>query len=365
MRTALASLALFACSEPTSPPPPDPFDISLRIDELHPAATFVLPDGPVMECGVDIGAIATGDGVARWEGATFYWFAGTNRASAIDSVRVGGGTVRASFSRDSISSAQPERAGWNFSGRAPFELESHFRFLVKGESALRTAIVRFTCGPALPTGAIPAPLVTIDEIVGGGDVEVGDTIRVTFTASSAFGLWISGAEVIESFPFHAGFAESMEPTATHSVEVEVPWHATIGAPLDLQVYAIDGLLQQTVLEVGQSIRVVDLTPPTITATGPVAAQLAVGQRFHIRVDAADNSQLNWLVYEFGGSVMLRDSVFAPAPVPTTTWNVPLTVQPGWVGNATLTLFVRDAAGLVSETVTLPAGGITFVPAATP
>lgn len=353
-----------ACSEPTAPAP-DPFEVAVRVVTLDPAQTFVFPDGPVLACGVDFGAVATGDGIARWEGATFYWYAGTDRSAPIDSVRVSGSTVRASFSRDSISSAQEEIAGWNFSGRAPFELESRFRFLVKGESALRSASVRFTCGPGLPPGGATAPVLTVDAISADGDVEVGDTISVTFTATSAFGLWVAGAEILQNFPYHLGFAEGLNPTATHTVEIEVPWHATIGAPIDLQLYATDGILQRTLVDVGQGIRVVDVTPPVIAGTGPIASSLAIGQQFHIRVDGVDNSQLTWLVYEFAGSLVLRDSVAAPSQGPLTTWNIPLVVQPGWVGSATLHIYLRDVAGLVSGTVELPAGGLTFVPAATP
>jgi hypothetical protein len=360
---AVGALAVLSCSESTAPPTPEPFAVALHVAKIYDPELFVLPDGPVMACGVDIDAVATGDGIARWEGATFYWFAGPSRSTAIDSLRISGNEVRRSFERDSISAVRNERSEWDISGRAPFDILMRFRFLVKGETTARTAEVRFTCGPAVPAGTVLAPTMSITSMTPGGEMEPGDTVRVSYSASSAFGLWITGVAVEDAFLFNHGFAEGLLPDAMNTVEVPIPWHSTLGASLDLTVYAIDGMLQVTQQVVGADIQIVDHTPPRITSSSSPAAQYAVGQQFNVDVQAADNHQLQWIVWELGAPVGIKDSTLALAHVPITSWRLPFTVQPSWVGTTTLRLYVRDAAGHLSDVVTVPSGGITFVPAA--
>jgi hypothetical protein len=319
----------------------------------------------VLECGVDIGAVATGDGIARWDGATFYWYAGKSRDEPIDSLRISGAEVRRSFARDSISAAREETSAWDLSGRAPFDAELRFRFVVKGESVARSAAVRFTCGPSLPQGGAIAPALIVESVSPGGDMEPGDTVRVSYSASSTFGLWVTGVAVADAFLFNLGFAEGLEPAATNTVELEIPWDATLGAFLDMNVYALDGMLQVTSQMVGGDIRIVDVTKPRVASATGVAAQYAVGQAMDFEVRATDNGRVAWIIYELGAPVNLRDSVPTVAPVPAASRNIHLTVQPHWVGTPTLSLFARDAAGLLSDALVVPAGGITFVPAPPP
>lgn len=333
---------------------------------MHPALTYELPDGPAIACGVDITATAVGTGEASWEGATFYWFAGITRVNPIDSMRVSGNSVRASWERPTISGDGVAReAAWDFAGRAPFAAEMHFRYRLAGEPAARSSSVRFTCGPDVPTGGAERPQIAITEVIGGesGEVEPGDSVTVGFAASSVFGLWITGAVVEEAFQFQLGYAERMAATAAHQILVVVPTGGTLGATIDLDAYAVDGMLQVTRARIPTELRLVDHTPPTVVSAAPVAAQYAVGERLNITVAGKDNNELRWLIYEFGAPLSLVDSVRAAADVPATTWNIPLTVRPEWIGPTTLSVRLRDAAGLASEPLTLTPGGVTFVPAA--
>lgn len=363
--TALITLAtLVACGDSSTPPEPRPFELALAVKQLHPAVTFELQDGPAIQCGVDITAVATGTGEATWEGATFYWFAGATRVQPIDSMRVGGSAVRASWKKGTIvGDDAASEAAWDFSGRAPFEAEMHFRYRVSGEPVSRSSSLRFTCGPGIPAGGAELPEIAVTSVTGGesGEVEPGAKLVVGYAAASAFGLWITGAVVEEAFAFQAGFADRMAPTAVHEIEVIVPPGGALNSLIDLDVYALDGMLQATRVRIPTEIRLVDRTPPAIVSTSPVAAQYSVGQQITIAASATDNNALAWLIYEFGAPVNVIDSVRAAATVPATSWSIPLTVRPEWVGTTTLTVYVRDAAGLASAPVVLPAGGITVVP----
>lgn len=360
----MLAFASTACGDSSTPPVAEPFDLRLAIQQVYPPQTFLLMDGPAIECGVDITATATGSGEASWEGATFYWFAGPERIEPIDSMRVSGTSVRASWKTPTIvGNAGASEAAWDFSGRAPFEAELHFRYRVAGEAASRTSALRFPCGPGIPPGGAERPVVEVLELRGAesGEVEPGDTLHVRYAASSAFGLWITGAIVEDAFAFQVGFFDGMEMGAEHEVRLIVPTGGALDALVDLDVYAVDGILQSTRTRIGSELRLVDRTPPAIVTSAPVAPQYAVGEKIVISVAATDNNALRWLVYEFGAPIGLVDSVRAAAEVPATTWTIPLTVRPEWIGSTTLTVRVRDAAGLSTEPIDLAPGGVTFVP----
>lgn len=348
-----------ACSEPTVPPAP--FALTVGVAQVYAAQNFDLPDGPAISCGVDFEATVTGRGTAIWQGATFYWFAGGDRSVAIDSLRVGPITTRSSWSADSISAADSKLSAWTFSGRAPFDAEAHFRYAVVGETGVRTSGVRFSCGPKLPLGGIAAPAVSADPPSVVGDVEPGDTIRVTYRATSAFGLWTTGLVLDEAWESVFSFADHMSLDVTRTVDVVVPLGARLGVPFTIKAFAQDGGLQATVLAAPGTMQIVDLRAPVITETGAVAAQYFVGDVINLAVEAEDNNQLGWLVYSLGAPANVIDSVRSAADVPMARWSVPLVVQPGWVGMPTFTVFVRDIAGQASEVVDLAPGGLTILP----
>lgn len=351
--------AALACSEPTAPP--EPFALTLGVAQVYAAQSFDLPDGPAISCGVDFEAAVTGSGTAVWQGATFYWFAGGDRSVAIDSLRIGPITTRSSWSADSISAVASKLSAWTFSGRAPFDAEAHFRYAVVGETEVRSAGTRFSCGPKLPAGGIAAPVVDADPPSLIGDVEPGDTIRVTYRATSPFGLWTTGLVLDEAWEAVFRFADHMALDVTRTVDVVVPLGARLGVPFTIKAFAEDGGLQATVLGAPGTMQIVDLHAPVITENRPIEAQYAVGDVIEIAVSATDNNQLGWLVYSIGAPADVIDSVRSAADVPVARWGVPLVVQASWVGTPTLTAFVRDMAGRASAVVDLAPGGLTILP----
>lgn len=356
---AAVSVLTISCSEPAAPPPP--FALSLSVAQVYAAELFDLPDGPAISCGVDFEAAVTGSGVAVWQGATFYWFAGGDRTEAIDSLRVGPITTRNSWTADSISAVDSKLAGWTFSGRAPFDAEAHFRYRVVGEQDTQGSFVRFSCGPKLPLGGIAAPSLVADPLSVVDEVEPGDTIHVTYSAQSPFGLWTSGI-FVEAWDAELRFSDRMAFDANRTVELVVPRGALLNVPFGIKAFAEDGGLQTTILDVPAVLRVVDRHPPVITESGPLAAEYRVGDRIEIRVEAEDNNQLGWLVYMVGAPANVVDSLRSAAAVPSAGWGVPLLVQPGWIGMPSVTVFVRDMAGLSSDTVDLAPGGVSIVAA---
>ncbi len=350
--------AAAACSEPSAPP--SPFALTLGIAQVYAAQTFDLDDGPAISCGVDFEAAVSGSGTAVWQGAMFYWFAGGDRSVAIDSLRVGPLTTRASWTADSISAEDPKLSAWTFSGRAPFDAEAHFRYAVVGEPDVRTSGVRFSCGPKLPVGGIAAPTVTVDPLSVTDQVEPGDTIYVTYSAASPFGLWTTGLILDEAWETVLRFSDHLAVEASRTVEVVVPRGALLDVPFSIKAFAEDGGLQATILPVPGTLRIVDLHAPVITETTSLEAQYAVGDVFEVGVAATDNNQLGWLIYMLGPPANVVDSVRSAADVPEARWTVPLVAQPGWVGSLTLTAFVRDMAGHPSAAVDLAPNGLTIL-----
>ncbi len=348
-----------ACSEPSAPPAP--FALTLGVAQVYAAQSFDLPDGPMISCGVDFEAVVTGSGTAVWQGATFYWFAGGDRSVAVDSLRIGPITTRASWSADSISATDNKLSAWTFSGRAPFDAEAHFRYAVVGETGVRTAGVRFSCGPKLPVGGVAAPVVSADPPSVVGDVEPGDTIRVTYRAMSPFGLWTTGLLLDEAWETVLRFADHMALDVVRTVDVVVPLGARLGVPFTIKAFAEDGGLQATVLAAPGTMQIVDLHAPVITENRAIEAQYSVGDVIDVAVAATDNNQLGWLVYTLGAPANVIDSVRSAADVPVARWSLPLVVQPGWVGTPTFTVFVRDMAGHASAVVDMAPGGLTILP----
>jgi hypothetical protein len=345
---------------PTEPLPP--LSLSIRVVNQFPPEIAVLAEGPIIQCGVDLEATVDGPGRARFEGATFRWYAGVDRGSVLDSLRVPGWQARAAWTADTLSAARVETTSWDISARAPFDAEIRFHYRDVGTNATGTASTRFTCGPTLPAGGTPAPTIAVLEVTTRPELEPGDTVRVTYVAQSSFGLWTTEANTESAFALRRHFAELMGPVALRDALFEVPRGATLGVPLAIVVQAADLALQTTTTRVETTMRVVDRRPPVIVSHGPLSGDFTVGQLFPITVRATDNNQLGWLVYEFGAPVHLVDSVRVAADVPTSDWNVPLLVRPTWVGTPSLTVFVRDAAGNASFPLQSPTGGLRFLAA---
>lgn len=322
----------------------------------------ILPEGPIIQCGVDLEAVVTGRGRVRFEGATFRWYAGIDRTTILDSLRIPGWQARSAWTADTLTADRIETTSWDVSARAPFDAEILFHYRVLETDARGTASTRITCGPVMPPAGAAAPQVTITEVTTRPELEPGDTVRLSFLARSDFGLWSSDVTASEAFDLRRVFPNALVGQATHTAAFVVPPGGVLGVPLRFTVRAVDAALQETVVPVTTTMRIVDRRPPEIVSHGPVSGDYLVGQPFTISARATDNNQLAWLIYEFGAPVSRTDSVRVAADVPTSDWNIPLIVQPSWVGTPTFRFFVRDAAGNTSPAIESPPGSLRFLPA---
>ncbi len=351
------------CSGRDAPTEPlGPLSISIRVVNQFPPQIALLAEGPIIQCGVDLEATVDGPGRARFEGATFRWYAGVDRVTILDSLRIPGWQARAAWTSDTLSAERAETTSWDISARAPFDAEIRFHYRDVGTNATGTATTRITCGPSLPAGGAPAPTVTITEVTSRAELEPGDTVRISYLMRSDFGLWTSEVTAESAFVAQRSFAELMVPLALREAVFEVPKGANLDVPLTLVVRALDPALQATVVRVPTTMRIQDRQPPVIVSHGAISGDFLVGQQFPIIVRATDNNQLAWLIYEFGAPVNLRDSIRVAADVPASDWNVPFVIQPSWVGTPTVSFFVRDAAGNASVPIQSLPGELRFLAA---
>lgn len=342
--------------------PRQPLLVSIQVTRQYAPQYLLSAQGPVVQCGVDLEAVVLGRESVRWEGAIIRWYTGVTRSSVIDSLRIPGWQARAAWTAETLSAARNETTSWDISARAPFDAEMSFRYRVIGSDSLGTATTRFSCGPVPPVGGVAPPRVRVTGITTLPELEPGSVLEVSYEVESDFGLWTSHVSAADAFTLTRSFAHELATGATRTVELVVPPGGVLGQPLRLLVRAVDAALQETVVEVPTTMAIVDRRPPVIVSHGPVTGDYQVGQTFSIAARATDNNQLAWLVYEFGAPVSRLDSVRVAADVQASDWNIPLVVQPGWVGTPTFRFFVRDAAGNASAPVEAPAGGLRFLAA---
>jgi len=107
-RTSLIGLALTVamagCSDTTAPH--KPFALSVTVDAPTPTPVFSdTPDGPRITCNIGLTAKATGDGSAQWQDVRTFFYFGTNRSLAADSI-----SNAASDVRNTVHGAAPVQA---------------------------------------------------------------------------------------------------------------------------------------------------------------------------------------------------------------------------------------------------------------
>lgn len=360
--TALLATTVLAACEDGPGAPREPFFVAIQVTRQYAPEYLLLAQGPIVECGVDLEAVVRGRSSVRWEGATIRWFAGITRTTVLDSLRIPGWQARAAWTAETLSAARNETTSWDISARAPFDAEMSFRYRVVGSDSVGSATTRFSCGPVPPAGGVAPPRVRVTGITTQPELEPGDLLTVTYDVESDFGLWTSHVSAADAFTLTRSFAHELAVSATRTAAFEVPPGGVLGQPLRVRVRAVDAALQETVVDVPTTMVIVDRRPPVIVSHGPVTGDYLVGQTFSISARATDNNQLAWLVYEFGAPVSRLDSVRVAADVQASDWNIPLVVQPGWVGTPTFRFFVRDAAGNASAPVEAPAGGLRFLAA---
>lgn len=368
----LASLAVLvasslSCKDATGPGSNKP-SLEVSVKSITPGTPVVnAPDGsPKISCSWTLEASAAGMGSAIWGDAMMRFYLGADRGVAADSQAFDASMVQYYWG-DRITPGTHPQSVWSAWAGAPFEVEIEFQLIGEADTRVSPVKIRMPCGPPPGTsGAAPSvSQFTVSPDTGG--LQIGSTIHVTYAAGSPNGLWSTAVQVSGPFTFQREFAENGATSQARTVDVVVPAGAQLGVPLAVSVAAVDPGLRSATRTMTTSAVVIDTTPPVLTSVSfnalfpGQAGQFAVGDRLAIQVTASDNNALAWLVWEVGSPAIARDSLKLGTNQPTS--NDPV-VQPEWVGQQVVSVYVRDVAGLKSATVSAQPGQVSFYPLVT-
>jgi hypothetical protein len=359
----LLALLLAGCRDTTAPTPS--LAISFSVNSLSYALSET-PDGLRMDCDVILTASARGSGTATWIDGVMRFYVGAQRAAPIDSFPVSLADLNGAWGATMTAADRP-RSEWIFSASVPADVEVEVRYATDGSADIQSAKTRFSCGPTAPAGSYPAP--TIGQIVvspATGEVQPGDGFDVTYTATGSYPLWSTTVVASGAFQLRKEFPANGETSVTRTVHVDVPPGSMKNVPIAITVLAADGALQQGSRGVQTQTVVVDRTPPVLSDVNYIhianlAGQFAVGDSLWFTVNASDNDEVSWFLWELGAPANVRDSVRAPVVGGIPYWFALLPVTPAWVGAPILSLRARDASGLESNVLSSTQDSLRFYP----
>jgi hypothetical protein len=341
----IATLFAFACGDPTGPP--EPLVVTLTGSTTFGPVLTAEGEEPSIRCGFRMIASATGPGKADWQGVVFRFYAGADRSAPLDTSALTEEEIRGAWSRDSISRALTDTTEWYFNGPIPFEVEFAFAYQQRGATSPSFATARGVCGPTPMAGAAPPTTSLVQVRTSDDQLDVGDSIFVTFAANSASGLWRSGVSVSGPFEQTRWQADTLRNDALHTIVFVVPQVARLDLPVSLLLLADDIALERSTSLHTSGIRVVDRTPPRAGGY-TTQARLATGSAFSFMVSADDNNAVRTLVWELDGEISASDSITLIQPLAAVSREIVLTARPEWAGKrARLRVRSYDDAGLRS------------------
>lgn len=339
----LALIVGAACGDPTAPP--EPLVVTLAGSTILGPVVSADEDGsPSIRCGFRWIATATGPGKADWQGLTLRFYAGADRSAPLDSTVFTEEDIAGAWSLDSISRSRPDTTQWNFTGGVPFEVEVSFAYFQRNAIAPSFATGRGACGPTTVAASAPPTTHLVDVRTSDAELNVGDTVFVTYGAASATGLWRSGVAISGAFDLTKWQADTLRTDAQHTTAFVVPPLARLDLPLSVLLLADDIALQRSTALHSTAIRVVDRTPPLAGgyATG---GRMATGTLFSFNISASDENAVRTLVWELDGEMSARDSITLLQPATSVLREIALTARPEWAGKrARLRVRSYDDAG---------------------
>lgn len=363
---ALAGALLASCQDATGPR----LGVIVTVSQLvGPTYSADSTGQQRLECGLYLEARSRARSRAGWLDATLAFYAADDSTQVLSTSTVAAADVRTSWGADSIDAGASETAHWRLTSSAPFSMRMLFRYRPAGGPVDSTA-VRVSCSP--PLGSGPPPTIVTLRAGQTAPLEPGDTLALTYVATSAVGLWQSLIHLGGPCDTVLMLPEQLRLTASHSVSIVLPAACALGVPLVVTAAAFDTRLQsaqQTLTLSG----LVDHTPPALSAwigtpyagSVPVASlggYLFAGDVITVTVSATDNHALQSIDWQ-AQPVGFRDSLPASGPVASRyfTFQIPS----AWVGPVEWRFDARDASGNVSDTAASPAAGTEVFPTVGP
>ena len=359
-----AVLAFSSCGDSTGPSLSTV--VTVEVSALQGPTLSTDADGfPLISCGVNLRAVATGPGSAVWESAVFRWYLGPDRRTPIDSSVVPASEVRDSWGSSSIATGTAQDALWSVTAGIPFGVAIEFRYR-PSEGSAKTTTVTFDCGPSVPPGT-PPPSITLAAVRPPIEaLEPGDTLVLDYSVSGPAGLWLTGIALSGPCESEQLFFDSLRTSVTRAVRLPLRPGCALGRPIIATVFAIDAAAQETSRSIDTQISLVDHTAPALAVYfippgGLLSASLAgnffVGDTIRVQLQASDNHAVRTLVWEVlpAGT---RDSVLVSGTGATHNFSIPLDQADG---SLQLRVYARDSVGNVSPAVLTEPNAIRVYP----
>ena len=352
-------LAALGCRDATAPND-NVLDVAVALDGAPIQSITDTPQGPQISCDVNLIMTAHGKGTAGWTGAKALWFVGRNRTTPIDSTFNSSSDVEDGFGgAGGINAGETLRTTWTFHDAVPFEVTFSFSYRTD-KGSIGAATTHFRCGPDPATAVMPnVAAITVPSPTSG--LKAGDTVSVSYQETSSSGVWMSDVQITGAFLAEQWVGEHLTTNVDRTVKFVVPVGMTPGVPLVVWVRAYDAALEGTERSLQTQLTFVDVTPPTISMPWNIAGQFAVGDTMTLSANGYDDNLLGWLVWSLGPPANARDSVAATPGHAAELLSAPVIIRPEWVGTPVASLYVRDAAGLTSATISTQPDGLRFYP----
>ena len=365
---AFCAATAAACRDATAPTLPlEP--VSIAVTALVTPTYLTDSAGrQLVECELPLQAHNTTSQRAIWLAATFAFFLPADSSSPFAVDTIPAAAIAASWGSDSLGPDSVKTARWQVSATVPYTLKILFSYQLTG-GALATSEVPVSCEP--PTAPGPPP--TITTLTYQPDsLQPGDTLRLSYAATSSVGLWQTTIEVSGPCDTTLLVPEQLQHSASHVVALRMPARCGLGVPVGIFASTSDARLQVT----SRSLTLpalVDHRPPVLqlslktpysawASPAGIATYLFAGDAVALDLEATDNHILHgiyWGVQPAGyvDSALVSDSAAGRS--------IALPTQASWVGPIQVRAYARDAAGNVTDTIISAAGGIQLFPTVGP
>jgi len=349
----VAGSAGLACSEPTAPR--EPLVVTLTSRTFFGPILGVEGEDPTIGCGFRVEVGTTGRGHPVWHSAVLRFFAGADRGQPLDSIIVGRNDLDAIWPIDTLTLLRPSSSEWELQARVPFEVEFAFGYTPRGATEPTFVDTRAACGP-VPSATSAAATTSLVEVrTSDPELNVGDTVFVTYDAASASGLWRSGVSLSGPFDRTEWRPDTLLSASRHTVAFVVPVLSRLDLPLSVLLIADDIAFRRTTSLHATPIRVFDRVRPVASAYA-APADVPTGTSISFSVSASDDNAVRAIVWELDGGVPARDSIVLASPVNFINREFTVQVPAAWAGmQSRLRVRAYDDAGQVStEYQTAPA-----------
>ena len=356
---AIALVAVAGCHDTTSPVN-TPFTVTVSVVSQSAPQITDTPNGPVITCEVTFKAEAHGTGSATWSNATELWYAGPDRSTSIATTSTPASLIQSAYGGAQIAGGESRQSTWDFHYSAPFEASFVFAYTLPDGKSTSTASARFACGPT-PAGAVVPVITHITLPSTTGELKLGDTVAVSYGATGSSGIWATIVDATGAFISEQVIGEHLATGVERTAKFVVTSGNHPGVPLTISVRAFNAALVGTAKSLETQLTFADHTPPTISQVFGLGGQFAVGDTVSLSAMGTDDNLLGWLVYQLGPPANVRDSVAATPGHAAEDIVAKFVVRPEWVGTPLLSMYMRDAAGLTSQTVTSKPDSLRFYP----